>query len=430
MKRGLAIVAGVALVCAVAYLSWLNPTSVTLHLSTTYTIQAPLSVLLVLAFVVGAVLVLTGLLIQGTRRSLAEWWRGRAQRRAERADSLEQRGEELLWAGDSERARSLLLRAWRRSPNHRRAALVVAGSYLDEGNAAAAERVVRDALDRHRGDPELLLALSEACTRQDNRPGAIQALEQLRAQHPRATRGLTALRNQYVAAGRWAEALSVQSLYLRTLSQPPRITQERQRLVGLQYEAAMAKPAPSDRVTALERLVDDHAGFTPALVSLGDALVADGREAEAVDLWERAIRTTPRTVFLERLLRHMTQPRQRQQLRQQLRKARAQSIRPECLQLWQARMQLLDGEAAEVLQEINSIAPPLSESSFFHKLRAEALRQLGHLDQALADYAAVADAMAPYVCHACGRHANAWVGRCPQCGSWDSYRAAVEIAAD
>ena len=433
MKRTLVILAGVASVCAVLYLAWLNPGPVELHLSPSYRLQLPLAAALVLAFLLGILLILGGVIIQGAGRSMRSWWQDRHLRREERVDSLEHQGEALLWEGDSERARALLLRAWRRNPGRHRAALVAARSYLDDGEPAAAERVLRDALERHRGDPDLLLALSDSCDRQGDRVAAIQALEQVRAQYPRATRALVLLRDLYARGERWAEAMAVQSAYLRTLSRPPLLARERQRLVGLQYEAVLAIPAPAERVDALDRLVAAHPDFVPAHVSLGDALIDAGRQQDAVEAWLRAVRSAPRTVFVERLFRHASEPRQRQQVRHALRKLRPGSVRPECVELWQARFHLLEGPPTEVLQEIDALPPSLQGTAAFHQLRAQALRQLGHVDKALGEYAVAGPDGAtttPYLCRTCAHGMPSWRGRCPQCASWDSCRAAVEIAAD
>ena len=70
MKRALALIVGVAMVCIVAYLSWLNPTAVTFHFAPTRSIEAPLAALIVFAFVVGALAVLTVVLIQAGRRAV------------------------------------------------------------------------------------------------------------------------------------------------------------------------------------------------------------------------------------------------------------------------------------------------------------------------------------------------------------------------
>jgi len=58
MKRALAILVGTVMVCAVAYLSWLNPTAVEFRFTPTRSVQAPLAALHCLAFIVATLMIL------------------------------------------------------------------------------------------------------------------------------------------------------------------------------------------------------------------------------------------------------------------------------------------------------------------------------------------------------------------------------------
>src|ERR1019366_7033945 len=108
MKRALAVILGVVMVCLVAYLSWLNPAAVEFRLTPARSIHAPLSVLVILAFVVGLLLVFMAVLIQAGRRALVAWWQGRQQRRDERIENWQERGSELIWRGETQQGRVLL----------------------------------------------------------------------------------------------------------------------------------------------------------------------------------------------------------------------------------------------------------------------------------------------------------------------------------
>jgi tetratricopeptide (TPR) repeat protein len=430
MKRTLSLIVVAALVCAAAYL--LNPEPVQVHFwRATVTPPAPLGIVLVAALLAGAGLVLLALWLYGAGRSIADWWTGRGDRRALRAERLEQHGNTLLWEGQSTQARALFLRAWRRDAGNRRALLAAVDSYLDDGEIRAAERLLNDALARHRGDPDLLFAVAAVCARQGDHAGAIRALEQVRARHPHAPRVLRALRDHYAATARWNEAASIQELSLRSLARSPQLVAERRHLLGLQYEAACALPAPAERVTALEPLANVHPPFVPALVSLGDALVGAGRASDALALWQRGLRAAPRTVFIERLLEHGGDPPQLQAWRAQFRKLRAPAARPEAVRFWQARAQLADGRSEELLSELDALGGTISARAI-RVLRAQVLRQRGHVEQALSEYAQAANDATPpaYTCRGCTNQEPAWLGRCGQCGGWDSFRAAVEIAAD
>ena len=77
MKRAVAIVVGVAMVCLVAYLSLLNPAPVEFRLSPTHAVSGQLGELMVLAFVVGGLCVLAVVSVQAGRRAIAAWQSGR-----------------------------------------------------------------------------------------------------------------------------------------------------------------------------------------------------------------------------------------------------------------------------------------------------------------------------------------------------------------
>src|ERR1043166_1375640 len=162
MKRAPAIIVSVAMVCVVAYLSWLNPTRVDFRLSTTYAVHdAPLAALLVFAFVVGVVLVLAVGTIQAGRRAVTAWRQGRQQRRSERIDDWQERGEQLVWSGDTHQGRSLLQKAWQRRPETAHAVLALASSYRDTGELQRPRQLLADAANQHHTNPGVLLALAE-----------------------------------------------------------------------------------------------------------------------------------------------------------------------------------------------------------------------------------------------------------------------------
>jgi uncharacterized protein HemY len=428
MRRFFLILAGIAVVCAVTYLGWLNPGRVEIHLTPTRVVQPPLAAALVFAFLIGVTSILTGIVVQSTSRSLRAWWSGRSTRRDARADDFEQRGQAMIWAGDDPGGRALLLRAWRRSPSHRRAVLLAAESHLHHGDAAAAESLLREAAERNGNDPETLLLLSEAYAQCGDTAGAIHALERIRAQHPRAARVLARLRDRYVAAGRWPEAAQVQGDYLRTLNRSESIARERERLRGLRYEAALTRQAVAERISALEELLDAHPGFVPAVVSLGDAVAQAVGAPDAVEIWQRALRITPRTVLVERLLQH-AEPAGWAAIRQQLRKLRPSQTRGECVSFWQIRAHTVDTPPVDSLARLDQLPANVRATIPCQRFRGELLAQLGQLEQALAEYgAALGNAVPVYCCRTCREGAPAWRGRCPRCGDWDSDRSCIEIA--
>jgi len=416
------------MVCLVAYFSWLNPAAVEFRFTPARSFQAPLGVLMILAFIVGVLLVLTMVMIQAGRRAFAAWRQERQQRRTERLEDWEARGRDLIWNGEHQQGRSLLQKAWQRRPQNTHALLALACSYRDTGELERARQLLHEAADEHNLNPEVLLALAEAHGAVGDRAGALTVLERLRALRPESPRVLRALRDAYTDAQRWADAAAVQETVLKQVRDPDQGVRERTTLTALRYQAAIHLGDAAGRVEALEALADSRGGSVPVWVSLGDALVAHGRPDEASVVWERGLRTQPRTVFVERLASIATEQRHRERLHVVLRKLRSDQIRADMVHLLLAQLYLQDGDAEQAAREIEALQNPAAAPAVLHRLWAEIYRRRGQLEQAVLAYANSQGALLGCRCNSCGWGATAWQGYCPYCGRWDSYRSDVEIS--
>lgn len=429
MKRALAIIVGVAMVCLVAYVSWLNPTEVEFRYTPARTLQAPLAALLSAAFIVGALLVLATVMIQAGRRAFANWRQGREQRRIDRLEDWETRGRALIWNGQPQQGRALLQKAWQRRPQNVHALLALAHSLCDTGEFERARQVLRDAADDHGADAEVLLTLAQAHRAAGDPAAALTVLERLRALHPQSARVLRALRDAYIQANRWGDATAVQEALLPHVRDPDQNAHERTQLIALRYQAAVHLNEPPSRVQALEALADSRGGSVPVWVSLGDALVASGRQDEASAVWERALRTQPRTVFVDRLASIASEERHRDRLRTLLRKLRSDQVRADMVHILTAQLYLRDGNGEQAARELELVQNSAGGPPLMHRLWAEVHRRRGHLEQAVVAYGSAEGALPLYRCLVCGRTHREWRGYCAECRTWDSYRAEIEIAA-
>ena len=428
MKRALAILVGAAMVCVVAYVSWLNPTPVEFRLTPTRAIEAPLAALIAFAFITGALMILAVVMIQAGRRAIVTWRQGRQQRRTERIVDWQERGEQLVWEGNPQQGRALLHKAWQRRPESARAVLALAASYHDTGDFHRARELLSNAADRQHTNPDLLFALAEMHRAAGDRAASIEVLERLRALRPHSARVLRALRDLYVDARRWHDAAALQDALLAEVRDGARqATGEREYLTVLRYQASVGLSDPEARVRALETLADSRTESVPALVSLGDALRAGGRNGEASVLWERALRSQPRTIFVERLANMAVEPRHRERLRAQLRKLRSDHIQADNIHLLAAQLHLADDNADEAARELDAIQNPGNAPALFHRLWGEVHRRRGQLEEAILAFGRAERGSTGYRCRVCERTAPEWTGYCLQCGQWDSYRSDVEI---
>jgi lipopolysaccharide biosynthesis regulator YciM len=252
-------------------------------------------------------------------------------------------------------------------------------------------------------------------------------LETVRVQHPRAPRVLISLRELYRESGRWHDAAAVQDIYVQTLPAEARAG-ERERLTRFRYQAALGLSDSAARLAALDAVVQGDRTFVPALVSLGDALAANGRADEAQKLWEKAFRSHPRLVFIERLLAQDASPRSRAvallgKYRDQL---DADSVR-----LLLARTALAEDKLEHAAAQLDAITRP--DTPTVQRTRAELLHRQGEHAQAWEMLRRAADHLGAgatdHRCLACGRFSETWAGYCEGCEQWDTYRSGVEAGA-
>jgi tetratricopeptide (TPR) repeat protein len=426
MKRLLVLVAALAVLVVFGLLAWLNPGSVDFRFLPSQSIRLPLGWLLIFAFVGGVVvtMVLTGL--QQLGRRLASWGERRRAKQAVRLGEWQESGAALAWDGDLERGRNLLRKAWRRQPRSGAAALALASSYMDTGEYATARQILETAVAHDANDPDLRYALGETLRRSGEPNEAIRMLETVRVQHPRAPRALVSLRRLYRETGQWKEAADVQEAYLQTLSDGDRAA-EQERLLHLRYQAAMSIGAPKERAEKLAVLLQDNRSFVPAAVSYGDALLASDRPEEAARLWEKSFKSMPRLVFIERLLSLRQGDRERERVVALMQKHR-QQLDEDGVRLLTAQVEIAHDDLDKAAGELEAIghqdAPAVQHcwAQLFHQ-RGQLQEAWKALSRAAAESGVDAGS---YRCTSCGRCSDAWIGYCPACERFDTYRSGAE----
>jgi len=423
MKRGLLVLGGIALVALFALLIALNPGEVEFHPTHLHSFRPMLGVLLILTFCAGGALVLLGGGMRQMSVRMSDWRARRSARAATQAAAWHHEGEVAAWAGELERSRSLMRKAWRRHAGNSPAALALASSYMDTGEYVAAQEVLQAALDEDANDADLRYALGETLRRRGETFEAIRMLETLRVRFPHAPRVLISLRELYRDAERWREAADVQAAYLESLPAGARAG-EQTRLVELRYQAALALPEAADRAAALDAVVQRDRSFVPALVSLGDALTETGRVDEAMKVWEKALRAQPRLVLVERLLAHERSSREHDRILAMLGK-HWDDLEGDGARLLLARAALASGGLDTAERELRAIGK--QDAPTVQRAWADLHHHRGDHSAAWTALCRAADqlgaAAADHHCSACGRASESWEGYCRGCGRWDTYRA-------
>ena len=330
-----------------------------------------------------------------------------------------------------------LARAWRswrmRRTTARTAAKLArervrAETLLVAGDADAARTRLAEAVTSHGPDERLLELLAGASERSGDVPGAIAAVEEARRRlpdSPRLARRLVAL---YGTAGRWEDALAVETDLLLSLRSADALGAETATYCGLRYEAACADPDPGRAVRRLLALAREHPAFVPAWVAAGDRLRAAGRAFRARRVLERGARVRPARVLLDCLFAAYAEANRRDRALAALRRIQARHPGDAAVVASLARRHLDDG----TLDEADALLAswPTEAPAAISALRGELCRRQGRPEQALVHFARAAArhlAAADQRCRACGTSAPQWTARCAACGRWDTIVSEDEV---
>ncbi len=380
MRRALGYALAIALIISfVAFAYTMNPNDVDFRLSPSMTNRMPLGLLLVATMVLGAVLAVLATTVQQMNERMATWAQRRKARQEAQIEELNQSGAALAWDGEIERSRSLLKKAWRRDPHNKEAALALAECYADTGEYEAAQQALEAAVAEEASDPDLRYALGEALRLGGRTEDAIRMHETVRVQYPHAPRVLVSLRQLYAESGRWKEAVEVQERYIAELASSEGIHRERERLRDFRYQAAMQIDDGPARIAALESLLEEHRDFAPAVASIGDAMLADGRGGEAVKTWERAFKKQASIGLAEKMLGQQENASGRQRIVALVNKY-AQHLDPDRVRVLRANAALADDQLDTAQQELETVAD--AAQSEVQKAWADLYQKRGEIERA------------------------------------------------
>jgi uncharacterized membrane-anchored protein len=418
LRRTLAFIAFVALVAAVSALVYFNPAESSFRYSPERQINLPLGVLMLVAAVAGMLVMFVLMLLREGRHAVHEWRIQRGIRTAERTATLRGEARSLSLAGDYPRARALFTKATKiRNPDVGDL-IDYAGTYVLEGNAKEAKRVLENAQKDFGNDPLLLSELARASHLAGDDSAAVSALERALAVYPRSTKLLTSLRDALVATGSWGRAAEIQE---RLVELRPDDVAERNRLAGVRYEAALRMPR-EERAAALAAIVARNEDFVPAVVERARTLVEAGDPSRAAKMLEKAVRRRPHGALLDAIERFSASD---DTARVAKLYAKLVESFPDSTLLRARAVRYLTAcgrseQAAELLrgQPSDDAAPAIDAARV---VMFDARGQATEATQAckrLTDHGW--SALVPWRCDGCAARLAEWSARCPTCQAWGS----------
>ncbi len=420
----------VVLMSAYIYFSILNSQTVEIRFPGNKTYVTTVAFLTIASILVGAVIVFFANLIALGKAKISSWRKGRRDRVAREVEDNVRYGVEALLSGDLKRARLLLEKALERDPFNISTYTALADLAREEANQADALKYLLKARELDEKNLEILFKLAAVYEAKNDPKGALEIYNSILDLDDTNRRAIAGLRELYIKQGRWKDAYEVQKNLVK-LVQGERQARENDLLLSLRYEFAKLTVSLGDAEKArveLRDIIKEKSNFTPAYVTLGEALMAGGKLSEAADLWEEGFKELRNPIFLiklEDLFFSQDDPSHIATLMNFYKKWILDNPRDLVIRLFYGKLCLRLEMADDALKHFSLIADSGVDFYSLNILLAEAYRRKGRLTQAIDEYRKALGIgrthRIPFACKICGHDQVDWSSFCPACNSWDAF---------
>lgn len=410
------------------YFDKLNPVELTLYYLPGKSLTFSASIVLIACLALGLLIGYGAHLYNSITHWLKHWREDREEKKAREVGSIYRDGVTRLLSGDLKKARTLLQKALDRDPKRIDTYIALANVHLQEGDPQAALSLLLKARELEPKSLEVLFKLAstyEETGSLDDARSSYQAILDIEAGNRKALR---ALRDLALKTDAWDEALELQKRVLKVAAGSKRVAEEQQKMQNIRYEVARLRieTGQADKAIGdLQDIVRNHAEFTPARVTLGDAYLALSRPADAVRTWQDGYRDLGRSVFLSRLEDYYMDTEDPATLLTFYRSRIAENQDDMVLRLFFGKFCLRLEMVDEAVDQLFTVESSGVESSQLHFLLAEAYRRRDRKEDAIEEYKRALGAnkhlRLGYVCDACAAPSQEWQSRCPACRAWGTF---------
>jgi predicted Zn-dependent protease len=389
--------------------------------------EVTVSELAILAFSLGAAMVILGTLVKDVTTASKSWKERREKQRRDAARARIAKASELFQRGMLPEAAKELERSLSVNPDDREALDLLSSVETERGNYLEAVKALTRVKQIDPSDLSVFLRLADLYRRMndlDNAASLLKAIEDGEGENPRVWEGL---RGIHLLRKEMVPAYAMQKKIMKYKGKSA--TAEDQELFdALRYEKAvvrMAEGKTDDAERRLRDLIKEQPRFCAAPIALADYVRSRGNLEEATDLLLRGYRDTRNAVFLIKLEDMGVETENPQSVI---------GVYTELLQEFPSEFDVnlfmgkfflrleMNDEALEQLLKAESLEP---ERESVNILLAEALRRRGRYESACQHYQRAFGYkrryLIPFRCSKCGKATIKWVARCPDCGAWNAY---------
>ena len=383
---------------------------------------------LLLCVLIGGIIVTLAKLSQEAGQMVERWRMRKETRKTEEIEEEYSRGLVAVLEGRDEEALAHFRAVLERDSRHFNTLLKVGEVLRGQERHAEAIEYHRKAHHLKEDDTQPLYALVEDHEAKGDIDRARVVLGKIIGVNKHSVAAWRKLRSLHMKEAAWEKALEAHQK-VEKFADPsdPRDLGDRRFGTGIRYEIASARLEAGQAREAqgqLRRLLKDDQGFIPGHVKLGEALLHQGQDQEAVTTWCEAFQTTGSPIFLTLVEEHYLRREQPlaaiEALKGCVARARKDTVARFFLGKLYFRLEMLD----DAFTTLTSLQGRATYAPNLHFLLGRIHERRGNFRDASAEYRKVIKEMdlvqLEYRCRACGTAVIEWTDRCDGCGEWNS----------
>ncbi|MDP2166983.1 MAG: tetratricopeptide repeat protein [Thermodesulfovibrionales bacterium] len=404
-------------------------TTVTVPFGAAYGIPKISLILFSAAF--GALSVLVVFLIRDARRFIATYQFQRKRKKEDRIHELYSKAMNAILANDAPEAKDSLQKILEEEPAHADALLRLGDIASKEESTDEALGYYRRALASSKEGLEPLFSLSKVMETMGRWAEALGHIEEMLERDPDNLSALYKKRSLIEREGKWEELIDVQKIILKHANTEKEKQREHSNLLGYKYEQArdsLEKGGLERANKEFRAIIRMDKNFIPAYLGLAEAMLREGEAEDAVNFLEKAYEQASSQIILARLEDIMINIGEPSRLiriyKTAISKSQQNSSLNNMLKFFLGklyyRLEMVD-DAFETLMSVDT-----DSYAELYQLLGELYLRRQQCEKAVVEFKKTISMKRsfrlPYCCTNCGHMSEEWSGRCPDCGSWNTYQ--------
>lgn len=393
--------------------------------------EIPKIALILLATTLGALTVLAIFFVRDTKRVIDNLQHQKRQKKEAKIQEFYSKALNAILVDKEEDARNALGEILKEDPEHIDALLRFGDISLNNGDYQTAFEYYKKARDINSKNLQALFSIETALEKMQRYNDALKYLEEILDIDSGNLTALYRKRTILEKNEKWDELLSLQKTIFKLHHNESDKQKEAHRISGYRYEYARASLENGELEKAeksFRTILKMDNSFIPAYLGIAEIMLTKGETEEAINFLEKAYEQLQSIIILARIediLINVGEPgRLIRFYKNAIAKSRDNGLKFLLGKLYY-RLEMVD-DAIEILDSIDTTVFSIPE---MHSLKGELYMKRNHIQKALDEFRMACGIKRPfmiqYCCSNCNFRSEDWLGRCPKCTEWNTYRLDV-----